>query len=190
MGSGSTAGTGTGSSTPSSGENSGTGSSSGANSATGSSNSGSSFGGIFDPILPGVPAPPPPITYKDLSPTEVRSDPYLIQIYTALQPKLPPSLASLKVRSISKGTFTNGTISYRIFYGDDSKDTCFLTIFFEPSKRQVFYLALEEKSQIVQPSQSPSALSPANSQVNGGSSSKTQALLKDIFTTWTLKQHP
>jgi hypothetical protein len=86
--------------------------------------------------------PSPTIIYVTLSPTDVRSDPYLIPVYTAVQPKLPSSLTSLKIWSIEKGTFINGTISYRIYYGDYVKDYCFLTIFFEAAKRQVTYLAL------------------------------------------------
>lgn len=120
-------------------------------SSSGSGNSNNGFDDALHPFLPGVPTPLK-ITYQSLTPTEVRSDPYLIPIYSALQPKLPSSLTSLKVRSIEKGTFANGTISYRIYYGDNIKDTCFLTIFFEPKKRQVIYLALEEKPQIEEPS--------------------------------------
>lgn len=98
------------------------------------------FAGIFGGAVSVL--PPPAIAYSSLTPDQVKSDPYLIPIYNALMPKLPQSITSLQIRSIERGTFSNGTIGYQIYYGSASATTCFLTIFFDPPKSQVIYLTL------------------------------------------------
>lgn len=163
---------------------------------SGSSAGGSSSSRGFSGIFGGAISISPTITYSALSQEQVKSDPYLIPIYNALMPKLPQSLSSLQMRSIEKGTFSNGTIGYQIYYGSTSASTCFLTIFFDPSKSQVIYLALTNitttstSSSTSRASSSFSSSSSSSSSVNSGSASNNQALMRQIFTSWALKQHP
>ena len=52
--------------------------------------------------------------------SEVRSDTKLITLYQAILSKLPSYLKKMRMNKIEKGVFINGTIVYRIFYGDIS----------------------------------------------------------------------
>lgn len=165
-----------------------------------SSSSGGGYSGLFGGAISIAPA----ITYSTLSPEQVKSDPYLIPIYNALMPKLPQSLTSLQVRSIEKGTFSNGTIGYQVYYGSTTVSTHFLTIFFDPSKSQVIYLTLTNitasgssstgtsSSSFSSSSSTASyySASPSQPSVGSGSATSNQVLMRQIFTSWALKQHP
>ena len=88
----------------------------------------------------------------------MQSDPYLIPVYQAVQPSLPSNLTSLNINKIKKGTFSNGTISYQIYYGSiSSVDTHYLIIFFNPSTNQITYLKLNTVQQVPQYSFSSSS---------------------------------
>ena len=146
------------------------------------------------------------ITFSTLTPEQVRSDPYLLAIYQALLPKLPAYLTQLRVNRIEKGTFSNGTIAYKIFYGPSSaEDTYCLTFHFDENEKQLIHLSLnevEKKQYSFDSFFSRGSFSRRNSHscpYEGRNNAKPSRFsrsqvspetMKSTFIGWAIKKHP
>jgi hypothetical protein len=126
------------------------------------------------------------IVYTILSQDQVRSDRFFLAIYQGIYPSLPSTLSSLSIKKYEKGIFSNGTISYRVYYGDSCESTSYyVTIFFDPILSRVFYLMLTK----IQQPQPSTHTSPPQTCPNG-SDKDSQEVMQLKFTNFVTYKHP
>jgi len=72
--------------------------------------------------------------------SQTQADSLLKSLYSTIVPLSPKNLSSLQVREVIKGTFSNDTVSYVVYYDRPASDqlvtACYLTILYNPSVNQ------------------------------------------------------